>query len=280
MPDTISSLLGAAAAPLTLAYNGHALTARLIKQGVKSEWERGLREEAAAAILPLLGMDPRAFDRASKRLAEAGALGKFAFDGKTSLAVMKTPAGFLRLVQLVFSCDQETAQAVVEERTAETLDVLEQVLIESFPRRAALLREVIAANKAKRKEEKGGRDETPPAAAPAPEGPPQVVDWRYVYAQLRARGLTGDRIAEMTDREIFDQWLWPRDPETGQLVPPAHEGRGQPIPDRFDSPEEEQAVTASLLRAFGVRAEKVAEIERKLREKHGAGAADPAPGGH
>lgn len=134
--STLSAALGSAAAPYTLEHKGKTYKARLITQGVKTEYERWLQQEAMRSILPLQGLvDNDTFKELVRDVTEDVASRKFAFHGEFAQATMRKPGGATKLASLVFQCSEEEMVNIFFDQGAEANMILEAVLRESFPQR-------------------------------------------------------------------------------------------------------------------------------------------------
>lgn len=91
-------------------------------------------------------------------------------------------------------------------------------------------------------------------------------DLEALYALLTGEPffLSVAQIAGLTDRQVYDVILYPRD-DKGRLKPKPE--RFEPtFPDLPPTPENQRAVLFAMGSAFGIPAD---ELERVWREKHG-----------
>ena len=147
--DSVNSLLGNAGSPRRLSVNGRKYVARLIDQGLKTEWERWLEDQALKPFLRLAGRNATAFNAAVKAISEESLQRKYAWGGQASNDALGTMGGFLGLIAIVFGQEEqplpeEEARTLFEKAPILVQAAMDTVMVESFPDRAEAIRARIA----------------------------------------------------------------------------------------------------------------------------------------
>jgi hypothetical protein len=151
MSDTVSSMLGNAGEPITLAHAGKTYRFSLITQRVKSAWERRLRGRALEAFADLRQDDPEGYALAVQGVGRDHAAGRYAWGGDLSNQASGTEAGVLALVSLLVGVPEAEAAALATARPVDVENALEAVYVESFPHAAAAIRAALAKARERRK---------------------------------------------------------------------------------------------------------------------------------
>lgn len=130
---SVSTALGNAGAGHSIEFRGKKYTARLVVQRIKSEVERWVQSRArreACAMAELLS--PEKAREAIAAHTNAILAGEYSFVSDRVQDAIKTPEGVLFFTALTFGIDEETALALLMEKGAEAVAVLELVKEESF----------------------------------------------------------------------------------------------------------------------------------------------------
>jgi L-fucose isomerase-like protein len=137
--STVSSMLGAEAAPYTVEWKGKTYSATGFEQRAKSAWERAIQNEAKAHFADLAKfLAPEAQASAALEMAAQLAGVEYSFFGPRSMGLMKTVPGVIRAASILFGVSEADAYTLFMAKPLEVKVVVEAVFNESFAALAAL----------------------------------------------------------------------------------------------------------------------------------------------
>lgn len=132
---SVSSILGAHGAPLTLEHAGRVYTARANVQKVRSCFERWLKARVRQTVVEFKDVLPAAdFQALLHATSRDIASDRYAFGGAVCEEALGTVPGAIAFASIIFSCTEDEMAVLMQERGDEVKLILDTIIAESTPR--------------------------------------------------------------------------------------------------------------------------------------------------
>lgn len=132
--SVLAQALGQDAQPHTLECNGKVFTLSLIDQRMKTSWSQWLFDRACKACAAMRSaLTPAEYAERLENLNQQYLSGDYDFESEVTMDVLRTKAGMLQLIVLVFGATREEAVTLLRVKPAEVKQRLDLIMALSFP---------------------------------------------------------------------------------------------------------------------------------------------------